>query len=666
MLRRALIPILALITLSASVANIASPLVTVRMTSDAKAVASAPRGNGFPNYISPNFIQKLPPAISGFVGFRSKSLPTRQTEVRLAYDNTNLYIAFRCFDPNANNLTSKVAERDGTVWRDDSVEVFLDPKRDSETYFHLVANCTGARFDARGLSTDGKSWDGNWSVTTKIEKNAWMAVFTIPFASLGVPAPKSGDVWNANFARHQISEQEFSTWAPVEAEFNEPTNFGRIVFQGKSALVACISPAQILVPGKHQFNIKVSNPTSKAVPLRAEALLDDKTIFLANENVHSGNSEWKVSVTVPEGRHKLSLRVIESSAKFEVAKSSSISINIAPNRNRLEKYRAIVRSSIPRTPELSESIATLKRKLAEIFSFSLTANTSVEKWSKLSEELDAVEKDVARLRYACADKENKGYVLAPEIPLKKVFREKLFEGTIGAPLKISLARNEYESGQVLIIPYGRALSDVKATVSPLEGPGGTIISTDHIKLEIVDYVKTRKPRYEVDYIGWWPDPLLEMKTFDVAPNLIQPIWLTVHAPENIQAGTYKGVVTIKPANAPESSLPIEVKVWDFSLPTTMHLKTAFALFPHEIAAWYGGMTDEIRLRYYEFMLEHRLNPTNIYTHSPAPSKEDLPVCIERGLNAFCLAYTHNRDEKGRAELAKMLREYEEFLKGKGW
>lgn len=78
------------------------------------------------------------------------------------------------------------------------------------------------------------------------------------------------------------------------------------------------------------------------------------------------------------------------------------------------------------------------------------------------------------------------------------------------------------------------------------------------------------------------------------------------------------------------------------------------------------MTDEIRLRYYEFMLEHRLNPTNIYTHSPAPSKEDLPFCIDRGLNAFCLAYTHNRDEKGRAELAKMLREYEEFLKGKGW
>lgn len=666
MFRRALIPIFALIAISASAEKVISPLVTVRMIPEPKAVAHIMKNSKSPNNTALDFMRNFPTSISGFVGFRGKSLPTMQTEVRLAYDNANLYIAFRCFDPNAQNLGSKVLERDGPAWRDDSVEVFLDPKCDSKTFFHLVANCAGTRFDSRGQSTDGKSWDGNWSVVTNTEKDAWTATFIIPFDSLGVLAPKPGEVWKANFARHQISKQEFSTWSPVEAEFNEPSNFGRIVFQGNDALIASISPTQILLPKKHQFKIKISNPTKKIVSIHAEALLDEKLISLGSSKVLPGDSELNVSVSVPEGKHKLSLAVLESPTKREIVRGAPVSINIAPNRARLEKYRAIVRNCMAKTPEISKAVGQLKLKLNEILSFSLTANTSTEKWAKFTEKLDAIERDVARARYACADKESKGYLLAPEVSLNKVFREKLFEGEIGAPLKLSLARNEYESGQVLILPYARALRDVKVAVSPLKGPGGAVIPTDRIKLELVDYVKTRKPRYDVEYVGWWPDPLLEMKAFDVSPDFIQPIWLTVHAPEDIPAGVYKGAITIKPANAPESSLPIEVKVWNFSLPTTLHLKTAFALFPHEISAWYGGMTEEIKLRYYEFMLEHRLNPTNIYTNTPAPSKEDLPFCIQRGLNAFCLAYTHNRDENGRAELAKMIKEYEVFLKERGW
>jgi hypothetical protein len=123
---------------------------------------------------------------------------------------------------------------------------------------------------------------------------------------------------------------------------------------------------------------------------------------------------------------------------------------------------------------------------------------------------------------------------------------------------------------------------------------------------------------------------------------------------------------VKPSNAPEAVLPIEVRVWDFAIPQKPHIKTAFAIFPHEISAWYGNYTDEIRRDYYAFLLEHRLNPTNIYTPSPLPDKQDMPFCVERGLNAFCLVCTWNKDEKARAELAGKIRDYEPYLKEKGW
>jgi hypothetical protein len=95
------------------------------------------------------------------------------------------------------------------------------------------------------------------------------------------------------------------------------------------------------------------------------------------------------------------------------------------------------------------------------------------------------------------------------------------------------------------------------------------------------------------------------------------------------------------------------------------MKTAFAYFPDQMGAWYGK-TPFVQDDWYAFLLEHRINPTNIYTSSPLPEKSDLPFCVERGLNAFCLVDTYDKDEKGRAELAAMIKNYETYLKSNGW
>ena len=82
--------------------------------------------------------------------------------------------------------------------------------------------------------------------------------------------------------------------------------------------------------------------------------------------------------------------------------------------------------------------------------------------------------------------------------------------------------------------------------------------------------------------------------------------------------------------------------------------------------WYGELTPEMRRKYYRFLLEHRLNPGSIYSHTPSPAKEDISYCIEGGMNYFNLAYIHLKKDQERADLMSTLRDYEAYLKANGW
>ena len=102
-------------------------------------------------------------------------LPASQpSDVLLTYDRDNLYVGVRLFDPNANDLSPKVTVRDGAVFYEDSVELFLDPQgivnassvsgKVERGYFHLATNLLGTRFDQKTLEP---GWNGDWRVATR-------------------------------------------------------------------------------------------------------------------------------------------------------------------------------------------------------------------------------------------------------------------------------------------------------------------------------------------------------------------------------------------------------------------------------------------------------------------------------------------------------------------
>jgi len=168
---------------------------------------------------------------TGFMLLERRGRATQQTECRVTYDAENLYVSFVCLETDPSGILTRCTERDGEVWNDDCVEIFLDTRHDHRTYFHLIANRIATRFDEVGpYYPRPQSWDGDWLCATSAATAGWTIEFAIPFRALGLTMPRPGTLWGFNAHRQQHRLVERSSWSPTLHGFHEPRNFGHLLF----------------------------------------------------------------------------------------------------------------------------------------------------------------------------------------------------------------------------------------------------------------------------------------------------------------------------------------------------------------------------------------------------------------------------------------------------
>ncbi len=151
------------------------------------------------------------------------------TEARIAYDAANLYVSFRCHEPKLSELVTTVTKRDGAVWDDDSVEIFIDTNLDRKTYYQFVINANGVVYD--GLGRDG-AWNGKCTAKASREADAWTLEVAIPWKTIGMDAPKPGTQLGFEVARNREPKPgELTQWAPTFGGNHAPGRFGTIIIK---------------------------------------------------------------------------------------------------------------------------------------------------------------------------------------------------------------------------------------------------------------------------------------------------------------------------------------------------------------------------------------------------------------------------------------------------
>lgn len=137
--------------------------------------------------------------------------PTYPTEHNIQYDDRNLYIAFRAWDPEPDKVHRYAGVRDDIVG--DMVGVNFDSYRDYRTGFEFTITAWGQKVDL--VLFNPINWDFNWNAVWKgkvgMEDSAWVAEIEVPLSQLRY-SNKDEQVWGMHTWRWIDRLQEESNW----------------------------------------------------------------------------------------------------------------------------------------------------------------------------------------------------------------------------------------------------------------------------------------------------------------------------------------------------------------------------------------------------------------------------------------------------------------------
>ena len=141
------------------------------------------------------------------------------TDIKMTYDNENIYIIAICYLPKKGPYMVESLRRDFVFGKNDNFIFFLDTFNDLTSGYTFGANAAGAQWDGM-LYEGGKAdlnWDNKWISAVKSYNDKWIFEAAIPFTTIRYK--KGITEWGVNFSRMDITAAEKSAWAPVPRQF---------------------------------------------------------------------------------------------------------------------------------------------------------------------------------------------------------------------------------------------------------------------------------------------------------------------------------------------------------------------------------------------------------------------------------------------------------------
>ncbi len=169
-------------------------------------------------------------------------------------------------------------------------------------------------------------------------------------------------------------------------------------------------------------------------------------------------------------------------------------------------------------------------------------------------------------------------------------------------VKMAAARNEWVSFQILL-RSDEPIKGVRVEAGGLRGPRETVLRTSESRLYRQHQLQLEVGTYRNDAFkpDWYPDPLIPFERpsvagvppairgrdaldtdarfraipFDLSANETHGFWADLYVPPETAPGEYRGIYRVTAEGGKSLDVPIVLTVWDFTLPQTPTLVTAF-------------------------------------------------------------------------------------------
>jgi hypothetical protein len=187
--------------------------------------------------------------------------PTYQTKFKIVYDDKNLYVAIKNYDPESDKIAKRMSRRDG--FDGDYVEIDIDSYYDKRTAFSFTSSVSGVKSDGyifnNGDNVD-YNWDPIWFLQTSIDEEGWIAEIKIPLSQLRF-SNKKDHTWGLQISRRFFRNQERSSW-----QYIPPDAGGWVHLMGELRGIKGIKPQNqleiqpYLVARTERFQKEEGNP----------------------------------------------------------------------------------------------------------------------------------------------------------------------------------------------------------------------------------------------------------------------------------------------------------------------------------------------------------------------------------------------------------------------
>ncbi|MFC1806665.1 hypothetical protein ACFL09_06785, partial [Planctomycetota bacterium] len=281
----------------------------------------------------------------GFVALKTKRLSDRDGVFWLGSDDREIFVAIQTEMPPQGGLMTRVVPKgnvDVQAWRDDSIELWLDPSRpqnppggseppggSKRILYQIIANARGALYDVAHDRTKGMSqtsWRVSWRFANKIIDGWWHVELAIPLSSFGVEGKLVGTEWGIRIGRNWKQPWEQACWSPKAIAYSDPETMPVVRWAEAAPVV------QMLAVGdrertKAALATRIANPTGQPLTVkvavrnqhadspaneRAETVElapgQAKTVRLDGTTYATGQNLASISVTSPDGKATWFLR----------------------------------------------------------------------------------------------------------------------------------------------------------------------------------------------------------------------------------------------------------------------------------------------------------------------------------------------------------------------